>query len=47
MLVILTVHDTEIKGYVSHPERPTQDQNLVWGLMVHDINFLYFAKGKK
>lgn len=51
MLVILTIRDTaaekSIKGYISKPGRPTPDQNLAWGLLVHDINFLAFAKGKK
>ncbi len=51
MLVIITVRDSveerSIKGHISRPNRPTPDQSLSWGLMVHDINFLAFAKGKK
>lgn len=51
MLVILTVRDNSteksVKGHISNPGRPTPDQNLVWGVLLHDINFLAFAKGKK
>jgi hypothetical protein len=47
MIIVLTVRDTVIKGHTSNPNRTTPDQNLAWSLLLHDINFLAFAKGKK
>lgn len=47
MVIVLTVRDTEIRSHVSRPERRTRDESLAWSLMLHDINFLAFAKGKR
>lgn len=46
MIVVLTVRDNVVSGHTSRPNRPTPDQNMAWCLMVKDINFLAFVKGK-
>lgn len=47
MIIVLTVRDTVVSGHVSKPNRTTPDQNLAWCMMLKDINFLAFARGKK